>query len=212
MVALAVGGLIPAADLDAVTIDGFGTMLELVDPIDNLRALLPQHPPEAIRRGFAAEAEYYLGHSHEARDERTLAALHERCTAVFNEKAGSALIPGEYVGALEFRVLPEVPDALGRLRAHGLALAVVANWDFSLHEHLRRHGLRAWFDAVVVSAEVGARKPDPEPFRAALHELGVEPARAVHIGDHAPHDEVGARAAGMRFEPAPLRAAVERLL
>ena len=201
-----------ASDLDAVTIDGFGTMLELVDPLDKLRALLPEHPPETIRRAFRTEGEYYLANSHEARDDASLADLHERCTAVFNDVLGSALTPAQYVGALEFRVLPGVEDALRRLRGHGLALAVVANWDFSLHEHLRAHGLAGWFDAVVVSGELGVRKPDPAPFRAALAELGVEPARAVHVGDHPPHDEVGALAAGMRFEPAPLAAAVDRLL
>jgi FMN hydrolase / 5-amino-6-(5-phospho-D-ribitylamino)uracil phosphatase len=56
------------------------------------------------------------------------------------------------------------------------------------------------------------RKPDPAPFLAALERLGVEPGRTVHVGDHPPHDEAGARGAGMRFEPAPLPAAVERLL
>jgi HAD superfamily hydrolase (TIGR01509 family) len=200
------------AELDAVTIDAFGTMLGLVDPIEKLRALLPEHPPEAIRRGFDAEAQFYLEHSHEARDAPSLARLHESCTAVFNETAGCTLTAAQYVGALEFELLPGVSESLRRLRGHGLALAVVANWDVSLHDHLRVHGLREWFDAVVVSAELGARKPDPEPFLAALGQLGVEPSRAVHIGDHAPHDEVGAHAAGMRFEPAPLPAAVERLL
>lgn len=198
--------------IDAVTIDGYGTMLTLVDPIEKLRALLPGHSAEAIRRGFRAEADFYLAHSHEARDQATLEELHERCTAAFNEAADATLTRPQYIGALEFEVLPGVPESLRRLRAHGFALAVVANWDYSLHEHLRRHGLRHWFDAVVVSAELGAPKPDPAPFLAALDQLGVEPARAVHVGDHLPHDEVGARAAGMRFEPAPLPDAVARLL
>ena len=200
------------ADLDAVTVDGYGTMLELANPVQKLRALLPGHPQDEIERAFHAEGRYYLEHSHEARDEATLARLHEDCTAVFNDALGSALAPAQYVGALEFAVLPGVPDALRRLRAHGLGLAVVANWDFGLHEHLERHGLRRWFDAVVISGELGVRKPDPAPFRAALAKLGVEPDRAVHVGDHRPHDEVGALAAGMRFEPAPLAAAVARLL
>ena len=198
--------------VDAVTIDGYGTLLTLADPVEKLRALLPGHAPEDIRRGFEAEAEFYVAHSHEARDQWTLEDLHERCTAVFNEASGATLTRAQYIGALEFEVLPGVHESLRRLRAHGLAIAVVANWDFSLHEHLRRHGLRDWFDAVVVSAELGARKPDPAPFLAALDRLGVEPARAVHVGDYPPHDEAGARAAGMRFEPTPLADAVERLL
>jgi HAD superfamily hydrolase (TIGR01549 family) len=199
-------------DVDAVTIDAYGTMLALVDPVDKLCALLPDQAPEAIRRAFETEAAYYLEHSHKGRDSASLARLHSECTAVFNETLGSALAPDQYVGALEFEVLPGVREALARLRAHGIALAVVANWDFSLHAHLREHRLAGWFDTVIVSGELGARKPDPAPFAAALAQLGVGADRAVHIGDHAPHDEAGARAAGMRFEPAPLAAAVDRLL
>jgi putative hydrolase of the HAD superfamily len=199
-------------DLDAVTIDGYGTLLTLVDPVEKLHALLPGHAPKSIREAFRAEAEYYFEHSHKGRDEASLSRLHGDCTAVFNAKLGSALTPEQYVGTLEFEVLPGVVDGLRALRAHGLALAVVANWDFGLHEHLRKHSLRGWFDAVVLSGELGVRKPDPAPFRVALEQLRVDPSRAVHIGDHAPHDEVGARAAGMRFEPAPLSTAVARLL
>jgi HAD superfamily hydrolase (TIGR01509 family) len=201
-----------SAGLDAVTIDGYGTLLTLVDPLDKLRALLPEHPADAIRSAFRAEADHYMEHAHEGRDEPSLARLRADCTAVFNRALGSALTPGQYVGALEFELLPGVEAALARLRAHGLALAVVANWDFSLHDHLRSHRLRTWFDGVVVSGELGVRKPDPAPFLAALERLGVEPGRTVHVGDHPPHDEAGARGAGMRFEPAPLPAAVERLL
>jgi HAD superfamily hydrolase (TIGR01549 family) len=200
------------ADVDAVTIDAYGTLLTLVDSVGNLHALLPEHAPDAIRRGFEAEAAYYLEHSHEGRDEASLARLYAECTRVFNETVGSTLTPEQYVGALEFEVLPGVRDTLARLRAHGLAVAVVANWDYSLHARLREHRLRGWFDAVVVSAELGVKKPDPAPFVAALEQLGVRADRAVHVGDHPPHDEVGARAAGMRFEPAPLAEAVDRLL
>jgi putative hydrolase of the HAD superfamily len=202
------GGVIRLAELDAVTIDGFGTLLGLRDPLPRLAALLPEHEPEAIERAFRAEAQYYASHAESARDESSLATLHADCTRTFNETLGSGLTPDEYVGALEFEVLPGVVDALAHLRACGLALAVVANWDYGLHEHLRRHGLARWFDAVIVSAEVGARKPDPAPFREALRRLGVEPARAIHVGDHMPHDEQGALAAGMRFAAAPLSSAV----
>jgi HAD superfamily hydrolase (TIGR01509 family) len=191
-------------ELDAVTIDGFGTLLTLVDPIDELHALLPDRDPDEIERAFQVEADYYAAHSHVARDAPTLAQLRADCTRVFNEALGSNLTPDQYVGCLRFAILPGVEETLRFLRALGLSLAVVANWDYSLHEHLERHRLREAFDAVVVSAEVGGRKPDPAPFRAALEQLRAEPARTLHVGDHRPHDEVGALAAGMTFAPAPL--------
>ena len=97
-----------------------------------------------------------------------------------------------------------------RLRSYGLSLAVVANWDFGIHEHLRNVGLYDYFTTVVSSAELGTKKPDPRPFLVALERLGVEPSRALHIGDDAA-DEQGAAAAGMHFEWAPLASAIERL-
>lgn len=199
------GGLTLAPEeLDAVTVDGFATLLTLADPIGELQTLLPDHDPAEIEKAFQAEADYYAAHSHEARDAATLVQLRADCTRVFNAALGSDLTPDQYVGCLQFEILPGVEETLRRLRARGLSLAVVANWDYGLHEHLERHGLRRNFDAVVVSAEVGKRKPDPGPFRFALEQLQAEPARALHVGDHRPHDEAGAIAAGMHFAPAPL--------
>jgi HAD superfamily hydrolase (TIGR01509 family) len=192
------------ASIDAVTIDGFGTLLQLVDPIPILRVLAPGKSADEIRAALDAELEYYLDHSLEGRDDTSLAKLRADCTAVFNEALGTALTPDEYIGALAFEPLPGVPEALRRLRARGLALAVVANWDFGLHEHLSTRRLRHWFDTVVTAAEVGAKKPDPRPFREALHRLGVRPERAVHVGDVPAHDGDGAAAVGMHFVQAPL--------
>jgi putative hydrolase of the HAD superfamily len=101
------------------------------------------------------------------------------------------------VHSFRFAPYPEVPAALGALRARGHPLAVVSNWDVSLHDVLDATGLRPFFGAVVVSAEVGAAKPDPEPFRRALAALGAPAAGALHAGDRVDEDVAGARAAGV---------------
>jgi putative hydrolase of the HAD superfamily len=205
------------AALDAVTIDGYGTLLTIHDPIGHLDRELRVRgvalPRSAIERGFSAEAEYYVQAKLAAKDADSLAALRADCARVLLEAAGADLDPVQFASALayEFEALAGVPDALALLAAHGLALAVVADWDYGLHEHLRNHGLGHYFATVVTSAEVGAAKPGPAPFLAALDRLGVEPARALHIGDH-PKDREGAAAAGMHFAPAPLDEAVQRWL
>ena len=94
------------------------------------------------------------------------------------------------------------------LRRRGLALAVVSNWDVGLAEHLGRVGIGALVDTVVTSAEAGAAKPDPAVFHLALERLRVAADRTLHVGD-SDSDEEGARAAGLRFAPAPLAAAVQ---
>jgi putative hydrolase of the HAD superfamily len=197
------------ADIDAVTIDGYGTLLGLRDAVGALHALVPAHSREDVERAFRAEARFYTEHAHEARDAPTLAKLHAECARVFNEALGSSLSPAQYNAAFVFELLDGVVDTLEMLAAHGLSLAVVANWDYGVHEHLRHAGISERFATVVCSAEVGAPKPDPRPFLVALERLGVEPGRAIHVGDHAPHDEVGARAAGMSFAPAPLATAFQ---
>jgi HAD superfamily hydrolase (TIGR01509 family) len=199
-------------EIDAVTIDAYGTLLELRDPVASLARILPEHDRDAIERAFQAEAEHYVVHSLHGRDPDSLARLYAECTGVFNATLGSSLAPEEYVAALdaEYAVLPGVEEALTRLRALGLELAVVGNWDCRLPEHLERLGLAAHFTAIVTSAGAGAAKPDPRPFLAALEQLGVAPDRALHVGDAAA-DEEGARAAGMQFAPVPLSDVVERL-
>ena len=198
------------ADIDAVTVDGYGTLLELADPagalVGALAACSVTRTREEVAAAFAAEAGYYRARSHLGRDADSLAALRRECVAVFLGELGSDLAPEAFVDAfirsLVFTPVAGAVETLERLSAQ-TRLAVVANWDRSLHEHLDRLGLDRYFDAVVTSAEAGASKPDPEIFLTALRRLDVEPARALHVGDE-PIDEQGARAAGMQFRPAPL--------
>src|SRR3989442_384921 len=109
-------------------------------------------------------------------------------------------------GTLLSLIVPGAREVLESLRARGLALAVAANWDSSLHEHLERLGVDGLFSAVATSAEAGAAKPDPAVLRLALERLGADPGRALHVGDE-DVDEEAARAAGMRFSQAPLETA-----
>jgi putative hydrolase of the HAD superfamily len=74
---------------------------------------------------------------------------------------------------------------------------VVSNWDVSLHERLAETGLAGLVDGAVASAELGAAKPDPAIFRAALERLGATAGEAMHVGDSMEHDVAGARAAGL---------------
>jgi putative hydrolase of the HAD superfamily len=199
------------AELDAVTVDGYGTLLHLIDPVPRLRNALAERgvkpTDEEIARAFGAEVAYYRPRAHEARDAETLATLRRDCVEVFLGDLGSPLEPDTFVdafmGSLVFEAVPGAAEALDALRGHGLRLGVVANWDCDLPAHLERLGLAGLFETVVTSARAGVAKPDPAIFLLALRELDVEPGRALHVGDE-PVDESGARAAGLAFAPAPL--------
>jgi FMN phosphatase YigB (HAD superfamily) len=194
------------AEIDAVTLDAHGTILRVVDPVPRLQELLPGHEPAAIADAFAAEARFYREHAGGGTDEPSLLRLREECVGVFNRELGSSLGVAQYIDAIRFDVLPDAVEALTRLRRLGLSLAVVGNWDFSLHQRLREAGLAGFFATVVHAA----RKPDPAGLLLALDRLEIRPSRALHVGDEAA-DEEAARAAGMHFAPAPLPAAVATL-
>jgi FMN phosphatase YigB (HAD superfamily) len=59
-------------------------------------------------------------------------------------------------------------------------------------------GLTPHLHSVVVSDDLGIRKPRAEIFRAVLDELGVSPDQALHVGDSLPADVGGAAALGIR--------------
>ena len=97
-----------------------------------------------------------------------------------------------------WHVFDDVRPALHRLKQLGLRLAVVSNWDERLRPLLRALNLDAYFDAIIVSAEVGATKPSPIIFNAVAAALGVAPSAILHVGDSVEADVAGAEAAGMR--------------
>ena len=200
-----------AGDLDAVTLDAHGTLVRLADPVPALTSALSERgverAPEAVLAGFQAEVAHYAPRASEGHDKESLARLQRECVGVFLEAVGAGLAPDEfvpaYIGALHFDVLPGVVESLDRLRALGLELAVVANWDLSLHRLLDDAGLARYFKVVVHAA----RKPAPDGLLRALGQLQVDPGRALHIGDDdADRDSAGA--AGMRFAPAPVPTAI----
>ena len=89
---------------------------------------------------------------------------------------------------------------LDSLRARGLKTGLVSNaFDpgWLLHNDLERMRLAERLDVAVFSSEVGKRKPHPAIFEAALERLGVEPERALFVGDRRFEDIRGAKEAGM---------------
>ena len=92
----------------------------------------------------------------------------------------------------------DVETSLRTLRARGLKIGVVSNWDTRLKSISDGLGLTPLVDFIVISAEVGVRKPDPGIFRMALDRAGVRAEEALHVGDLLEEDVEGARRAGVR--------------
>lgn len=94
---------------------------------------------------------------------------------------------------------PHHAGVLARLRGR-VRLAVCSNFSHTdtARAVLADAGLLTHFDAVVISMDVGIRKPRPEIFRAALESLGTAPEETLHVGDNLEADVAGAAALGMR--------------
>ncbi|MFT3864072.1 MAG: HAD family hydrolase [Solirubrobacterales bacterium] len=101
----------------------------------------------------------------------------------------------------ELTLAPEIGETLGLLSEEGLVLGIVCDAGFTggatLRELLADEGLLEHFSGWGFSDEVGAYKPDPRIFAAALGMLDADPAEAAHIGDLRRTDIAGARAFGM---------------
>ena len=189
-------------------LDALGTLVRLEPPAPRLRDALAARGVEVdlATAGAAVRAEigFYRANLLRGRDAEGLKALRAECAAVtaaaLPEKAralGEAVLESVLLDALVFAPFADTVAALEALRARGLMLVVVSNWDVSLHEMLERTGLRPLVDGAIASAELGVAKPDPAPFEAALALAGVTPAEAWHAGDDLEADVRGAAALGI---------------
>ncbi|WP_442933366.1 HAD family hydrolase [Micromonospora psammae] len=78
---------------------------------------------------------------------------------------------------------PDTAATLTALRAAGVKVAVVSNIGFDIRPLFAAWGLDGLIDAYALSYEVGRCKPDPGIFLRACGMLGVDPERALMVGD-----------------------------
>ncbi len=97
-----------------------------------------------------------------------------------------------------WEIYPDVVIALTHWQQAGIPLGVLSNFDSRLHTVLKVLDLAQYFSTVTISTEVGAAKPQPEIFTAALSKYQSTPSDAWHIGDSHGDDYLGASAVGMR--------------
>jgi putative hydrolase of the HAD superfamily len=97
-----------------------------------------------------------------------------------------------------WRCFSDVVPALRALKLMGLAVCVGSNFDSRLRGVVQGlPELASWVDSLVISSEVGYRKPHPSFFRAACAHLGLPEGRVLSVGDDAENDVRGAIRAGL---------------
>lgn len=93
---------------------------------------------------------------------------------------------------------PDVVPTLEKLRDRGIAIGVLSNFDSRLYAVLTALNLADFFSSVTISTEVGAAKPSPEIFQAALDKHDCSAQLSWHVGDSLEEDYKAAKAAGLR--------------
>jgi putative hydrolase of the HAD superfamily len=205
---------VPGVAIEAVTLDAAGTLFTLAEPVGATYAGIAERhgisrPPAEVETRFraafraapplacpdpdparlaACERGWWrrvVRETLDARDGPDLDACLDELFAYF-------ATPGAW------RVPRDVHPALGELRARGIRLAVVSNFDRRLEAILAGLGLAASFDVILPSTVAGAAKPAAAIFARAVAALGVAAAHALHAGDGLREDVTGARAAGLQ--------------
>ncbi len=174
-----------AVDADLIVFDKDGVLLDfhrLWAPITAARAAACA-PPEQVPGLQALLTQILPGAS---RDEALAAAaafLAPGCSLA-QVRSGFETADRLVDRAAHTHPLPGVVAAVGRLRAAGFRLAIATTDQTAGAAHfLRVAGLAGQFGPVVGVDRVAASKPAPDMVALCCAEAGVDPARAVVVGD-----------------------------
>jgi putative hydrolase of the HAD superfamily len=120
----------------------------------------------------------------------------ERKLATILVRPDGTQVPAE--GLIErmfahFEHVPAMNALVRRAKGHGIRTALLSN---SWGNTYPRDTWDGMFDDIVISGEVGLRKPEPEIFRLAADRLNLRPAECVFVDDLEVNVD-GARALGM---------------
>jgi putative hydrolase of the HAD superfamily len=143
--------------------------------------------PSSLERGVA----YLEAHHHVVDEAEELALFHEYYAILLHAlgvtQPPRALVKAlaEEWGVLDIEPFPETRAVLGRLSARGLRMGIISNAWPSLERKYQALGLRHYFDAFVISAREGCRKPDKRLFQIAIGELGLPPEQIIFVDDDA---------------------------
>ena len=192
---------------DTVFFDVGGTLI-LANPLHWLRPTLERWGVDAdwsrLAQAGPRAFDYYNRHHLAARDLEGALELWRNTDRILLEGLGVAnadAVAGRLVNSWNdpatWPLAPHAHEVLQKLKDRGRKLLVVSNWDGILPQVLEVIGLADYFDDVVVSALVGAAKPDRRIFEEVLARAGVEPDQAIHVGDESQADAAGAVALGI---------------
>ncbi|MDQ7031195.1 MAG: HAD family hydrolase [Desulfonauticus sp.] len=150
---------------------------------EKYRIIRYQHLKEVTNAVWISEALNLLGFKTVPEDPRIKTAVN-----IFFE---------DYLNSLELR--PCVKKMLKEFSTK-YKLGLVSNFTYApvIYASLRKLGISQFFNAVLVSDDVGWRKPNIKIFEEALKRVGALAKETIYVGDSPEEDIKGAKMVGMR--------------
>jgi putative hydrolase of the HAD superfamily len=212
-----VEGSIISAGVRAVFFDAVGTLIEPDPPAALVYAKVGRRfgsrlTAEAIKARFMAaftreeEADRRGGlRTSEEREERRWRDIVGRVLDdVADPERCFADLYHHFSLPTAWRLNSEAPPVLEALAGRGYLLGLASNYDRRLRSVVAGLPGLGRVGPLVISSEVGWRKPAPEFYAALCQSTGLPPDKVLHVGDDLANDYDGARALGMRavlFDP-----------
>ena len=85
------------------------------------------------------------------------------------------------------------------VQKEGFKMAIVSNFDYAptAYDLIDKFEIRNLFEVIIISGDVGWRKPKDIIFRIAIDNLAIEADEALFVGDNYKADVIGSKSVGM---------------
>ncbi len=202
--------------IKAIFFDWFNTLARYEPPREELHSQALREfgievSPEKILPGVLTADMYFFGENAnspvEKRDRKERAEVYTRYQKIILSEAGVKAdqeLLAKVLNKVEqlfkgitFTLFDDVLSTLETLKEQRFTLGLLTNLAQDMSPLCHKLGLESYLDFVVTSQQVGADKPEPPIFLAALDRAKVEASQAVHVGDQYKLDVVGARRVGI---------------
>jgi putative hydrolase of the HAD superfamily len=205
----------------AIFFDAVGTLLLPAPPFDEVyeevsRRFGGRQSAEEIHRRFKAafarqeavdkRSGWVTSEERETRRWRDIVA--EVLDDVTDGPAAFAALYEHFARPEAWQLDPAAERVMAALSERGFRLGLASNYDARLHRVLKGWPFFKRLDWIVISSEVGWRKPAAEFFAHLARVTSLSPAAILHVGDDGTNDYQGAMAAGLQavlFDPANRR-------
>ncbi len=200
-----------ATDIQAICFDAVGTLIFPYPPAHEVYARVAarfgsRYSKEEIRRrfkeSFSAEETKDWQSNLQTNEDRERQRWQDVVHSVLDDAADPVGCFRELYHHFglpaAWKCHPEIEMVFPDLRRRGYDLGIASNYDHRLRTVLAGIGPLAGMDRVIISSEVGWRKPAKEFFQAVAEGFGLFPQQVLFVGDDIVNDIQGAKEAGFR--------------